>query len=238
MFGVIVGMSGGVDSSVTVVLAVKALGKDRVVGLYLPEAETLNLQDTRDAKELAEHLGITFHQVDLSEPLKTLYSAIPIFNPSDRMTNGNLKARTRMATLYYFANKLRLIVLGTSNKSEMSMGYFTKYGDGASDLAPLADLYKTQVYQLASHLNIPDKIINKKPTAGLWPGQLDEVELGVEYRILDLILHGLECHMPNQDIANQLKIPVETVDRICNTQLQSEHKQTRVPIPKAGMRSS
>jgi len=230
--GVIVGMGGGLDSSVTAVLAVRALSNDRVVGLSLPEAETLSLQDVKDAKKLAEHLGITFYSVDISEPLKALHSTIPVFNSSDRITNGNLKARIRMTTLYYFANKLRLIVLGTNNKSEILMGYFTKYGDGASDLAPLADLYKTQVYQLASYLGLPDRIISKEPTAGLWPGQLDEAELGVKYKVLDLILYGFECGMPNGVIANQLRVPVKTVDRIHNSCLKSEHKRSRLVVVK------
>jgi len=232
--GVVVGMSGGVDSSVVAVLSVRALGKDRVVGLSLPEAETLNPQDRGDAKELAEKLGIRFYEVDLSETLKTLYSSIPVFDPWDRVTNGNLKARVRMLVLYYFANKHRLVVLGTSNRSELLTGYFTKYGDGASDVAPVANLYKTQIYKLASYLGIPEKIISKRPTAGLWPGQFDEDELGVEYRVLDLILYGLESRMPSSEIAAQLKIPVNTVDRVRSTWLSSEHKRSSVPTFELG----
>lgn len=222
--GVVVGMSGGLDSAVVVALSTRALGKDHVTGIFLPEAETFNPKDADDASRLADDLQIDFHIVDVSRTLEALERALPIFDPSARLEKGNLKARTRMVALYYYANKLHSIVVGTSNKSELLTGYFTKYGDGASDLLPLGGLYKTQVYQLARYLKIPAEIIRKRPTAGLWPRQFDEEELGVRYKTLDLILYGLELGLAEEEIAEQLKAPISLVKDIRRRKVMSEHK--------------
>ncbi len=218
-------MSGGLDSSVAVTLSARALGKGRVTGIFLPEAETFNPKDADDASRLADDLQIDFHIVDISSTLEALARAIPIFDYGGLLEKGNLKARIRMAALYYYANILRSIVIGTSNKSELLTGYFTKYGDGASDLLPLGGLYKTQVYQLARYLKIPAEIIRKRPSAGLWPGQFDEEELGVRYTPLDLILYGLELGLSDEEIAEQLKASISLVKDIRRRKVASEHKR-------------
>ncbi|MEM3737466.1 MAG: NAD+ synthase [Candidatus Bathyarchaeia archaeon] len=223
--GVVVGMSGGLDSSVVTALSARALGERRVTGICLPEAETFNQKDVDDASRLASDLKINFHIVDISEALEALTRVLPIFDPQSLLEKGNLKARIRMTVLYYFANKLNSLVVGTSNKSEILTGYFTKYGDGASDLLPIGGLYKTQVYQLAHYLKIPEDIINKPPTAGLWPRQLDEEELGVKYETLDLILQGFEFGLSTDEIAKQLELPKSLVESIRTRKLRSEHKR-------------
>ena len=228
--GVAIGMSGGLDSSVVAVLARRALGNRHVIGVTLPEEGVSDLQDLEDAKRLATKLAIKFYKVEISPPLKALTSVLPLYNSNELLAAGNIKARMRMQILYYIANRRNGLVLGTSNRSELLMGYFTKYGDGASDLAPLAGLYKTQVYQLASYLKIPRRILDKKPTAGLWPGQFDEEEMGVEYQLLDLILYGLENNMPGDEIATALKIPLKTVKKIHYQMVSSEHKRQSPPI--------
>lgn len=228
--GVVIGMSGGLDSSVVAVLAKRALGNRHVIGVSLPEGEISDPQDFEDAKRLATKLAIKFYKVDISPPLKVLTAVLPLFDPDEQLAAGNIKARMRMQILYYVANRRNALVLSTSNRSELMIGYFTKHGDGASDLAPIAGLYKTQVYQLASYLKVPSRIVNKKPTAGLWPGQFDEEEIGVEYRLLDLILYGLENNMLEYEIASELKIPLKTVKQIHYRMISSEHKRQKLPI--------
>lgn len=183
--GVVVGLSGGLDSAVVAKLSVKALGKDKVLGLIMP-SPTTNLEDTKDAEEFARSLGIPYKKI----PLQSILEAFRAFLELDRAAYGNLMARTRMMLLYYYANLNNLLVVGTGNKSELSIGYFTKYGDGGCDILPIGDLYKTEVRELAGKLGIPKKIIEKIPTAGLWDGQTDESDMGVTYEELDRVLSG------------------------------------------------
>jgi NAD+ synthase len=185
--GVVVGMSGGVDSSVTAVLAKRALGEN-VLGMILPCDS--NPEDERKARLIAEKFGIRTQKADLTSAFKEFRKTLP--SCSNEKTLGNLKARLRMAALYYFANMSNSLVLGTSNKSEIAIGYFTKYGDSAADLEPIGDLYKTEVVELAKHLGIPYDVIMAAPTAGLWDGQTDEGEIGMKYIELDAILKAAE----------------------------------------------
>ncbi|MCK4933041.1 NAD(+) synthase, partial [Candidatus Bathyarchaeota archaeon] len=167
--------------------------------------------------------------VDLTRVLDTLYKSIPDFESRDALSKGNLKARTRMLILYYYANHQKKLVLGTSDKSEAMIGYFTKWGDGAADIAPLMDLYKTQVRRLALHLGLPPTIVNKPSTPGLLPKQTAEKEIGLKYEILDLILYGLEHFMSTNTIAKQLNLSPKTVATIKNRWLQTEHKR-KMPL--------
>lgn len=183
--GLMVGMSGGVDSSLVAVLAKEAMGQN-LLGLILPCHS--QAEDVEDAKMVAQAFSVSTHYLDLSPVYDLLVS---IFPGEETVPRANIKPRLRMITLYYFANLHNYLVAGTGNKSELLVGYFTKYGDGGVDLLPLGGLTKTQVRRLAAELGIPEKILAKPPTAGLWPGQTDEGELGITYEELDAILATL-----------------------------------------------
>lgn len=227
--GIVLGLSGGVDSNTIAALASLAIGGDRVLGLMLPENETYNLKDIADAKTVAEKFNLKTQICDITPALEGFYKTIPIFEPADKLCKGNIKARTRMIYLYYYANKLNSIVCGSSDKSETMMGYFTKWGDVAADISPIMDLYKTQVRQLAAHLGIPAELAAKPATPALWPNQLAETELGIKYETLDLILYGLERFMVPEDIAEQLNIESALVKKVKKRWLSSEHKR-RMPL--------
>jgi NAD+ synthase len=213
--GVVLGLSGGLDSCVTAVLAKKALGAKNVLALMLPCHS--QGQDSRDAKLVARKFGIKTKTIDLS---KTYDSMVGILPAADRMTQANIRPRLRMIVLYYFARKMNYLVCGTSNKSELAAGYFTKFGDGASDILPIGSLLKTQVRSLAVELGIPKSIIDKAPTAGLWPGQTDEGEIGITYPELDEIISKLEKKQPQ-------RLAKAKVDKVKNLIRCSEHKRQR-----------
>ncbi|MCM8800129.1 MAG: NAD+ synthase [Candidatus Omnitrophica bacterium] len=185
--GVVLGLSGGLDSAVVAVLCRKALGRDKVLALILPCHS--QKEDIKDALILAKRFNIRVKSIDISGVFDNLIKILP---PADKISLGNIKARLRMLILYFFANRLRYLVCGTSNKSEIKTGYFTKFGDGASDILPIGDLFKYQVKELAKDLGIPLAIIKKIPSAGLWLGQTDERELGISYQELDDILERIE----------------------------------------------
>jgi len=185
--GVVVGLSGGVDSSLAAALAARALGPERVHGFLLPY-RTSNPESERDARAVAEHLGVPHRVIDIS-PMVDAYFAIESDAGPDR--RGNKMARERMTILFDQAKKLGALVLGTSNKTEILLGYSTVFGDNASSLNPLGDLYKGQIWQLSRHLGLPSEVIGKAPSADLWPGQTDESELGVDYATADEVLYLL-----------------------------------------------
>jgi len=223
--GIVLGLSGGIDSSVTAALSSLSIGGDRVLGLMLPEKETYNSKDVDDARLVAEKFGLKTQICDITLILEGFYKAIPIFDHADKRCKGNIKARTRMIILYYYANKLNRIVCGSSDKSETMMGYFTKWGDVAADISPIMDLYKTQVRKLAAHLGIPANVAAKPSTPALWPNQLAETELGIKYETLDLILFGLERFMTTEEIARQLNIEKTLVKKVKSRWLAVEHKR-------------
>jgi NAD+ synthase len=227
--GIVLGMSGGIDSGTVAALSALSIGGDRVLGLMLPEEETYSSKDIEDSKIVAEKFGLKTEKCDITPVLNNFYKTIPIFDPADRLCKGNIKARTRMIYLYYYANKLNRIVCGSSDKSETMMGYFTKWGDVAADISPLMDLYKTQVRKLAAHLGFPAELAAKPSTPALWPDQLAETELGVKYEKLDLILYGLERFMTTEEIAQQLRVKETLVERVKRRWLSVEHKR-RLPL--------
>ena len=186
--GVVIGMSGGIDSSLTTVLAVKALGKQQVFGLILPDSSVTPKTDTKNAIDLAKSLRIKYKVIELNKIKKQIVNGLP----KNKMARANLLVRLRMLLLYYYATVMNRLVLGTGDKSEMMLGYFTKYGDGGADLFPIADLYKTEVRSLAQYLGIPAKIIDKKSSARLWKGQTAEEEIGMKYEEIDKILLHIE----------------------------------------------
>jgi NAD+ synthase len=235
--GIVLGLSGGIDSSTVATLSSLSIGGDRVLGLMLPEKETYNSKDINDAKFVAEKFGLKTQICDITPVLESFYKTIPIFDQADKLCKGNIKARTRMIYLYYYANKLSRIVCGSSDKSETMMGYFTKWGDVAADISPLMDLYKTQVRKLSGHLGIPPELASKPSTPALWPNQLAETELGIKYETLDLILYGLERFMTTEEIAQQLSVKKPLIEKVKSRWLSVEHKR-RLPLtPKIEYRT-
>ncbi|MGQ9538215.1 MAG: NAD+ synthase [Candidatus Bathycorpusculaceae bacterium] len=227
--GIVLGLSGGVDSSTAAALSAIAIGGHKVLGLLLPEKETYNPKDIEHAKLVAEKFGIKTEKIDITPAIKALQKTMPLFDPEDNLCKGNLKARTRMIYLYYYSNKLNFIVCGSSDKSETMIGYFTKWGDAAADIAPLMDLYKTQVQKLARYISVPEEIVNKPPSPALWPGQTAEGEIGIRYETLDLILYGLEHFMKPEEIAKQLGLQEELVGKVKRRWQTTEHKR-RMPL--------
>jgi NAD+ synthase len=230
--GVVLGLSGGIDSSLVATLCVKALGNDKVLGVIMPEKNS-NPQDKEHAELLANQLGIKYTVSDITDILKSFGAGgyIPT-KEFDKMADGNLKPRIRMCILYYFANKNNLLVAGTSNKSEIYMGYGTKYGDLGSDFLLIGNLFKTEVRELSKYLGVPDEIINKAPSAGLWKGQTDEKELGITYELLDKVLLAIEQNKEKEDISKELTVPIEKIEEILNRIELNKHKSKPIPIPK------
>ncbi len=226
----VIGLSGGVDSSLVLELAVRAMGKDNVWGLMMP-ANSQNI-DVDYARNHAEKLGIKYRIVDsLSNIIKACKFNIGFFD--DLIDEGNLKARLRMAHLYAAARQYHGIVLGTGNKSEDMIGYFTKYGDGGVDILPIAQLYKTQVWKLAKEVGVPDEIVKRVPTAGLWPGQTDEGEIGIEYADLDKILLGYELGFNANKISKVTNLSQDVVDNIFQRIAKNRHKLELPPMPES-----
>jgi NAD+ synthase len=211
--GIVLGLSGGIDSCVVAALAKEAVGKSKVLGLFMPCHS--QPQDLADAKIIARQLGIKTKLVDLTSVYDALLKALPA---GSSLAKANLRPRLRMLTLYYFANKFNYIVSGTGNRSEIMAGYFTKYGDGGVDILPIARLLKRDVRKLAAELKIPAHIIAKPPTAGLWPGQTDEGEMGITYAALDDILQRFE------DKVKQV-LPKAQVGKVKKMIERSEHKR-------------
>lgn len=235
--GVALNLSGGVDSSTIAALSALAIGGDRVLALSLPEKETRNSLDVKHSQMVAEKYRFALQTVDITEVLESYFEAIPAFDSRDKLSKGNVKARARMIIVYYYANRQNRIVVGPSDKSETMMGYFTKWGDVAADISPLMDLYKTQVRQLATHIGVPRDIVVKPSTPQLWPDQLAEEELGIEYHMLDLVLLGFENFMDPEEITDQLNLPLDIVTSIRNRWLSNEHKR-RPPLQmKIGYRT-
>jgi NAD+ synthase len=185
--GYVLGLSGGLDSAVCAGLIKKA--SDNCLGVILPIES--NVEDCDDAAMVASQLDVRTAYVDLTHVYQALITLLP---GNDRVARGNVKARLRMVALYYYANLNNYLVCGTGNRTELMLGYFTKFGDGACDVLPLGDLYKSQVREIASQLGVPEKVIEKVPSAGLWPEQTDEGEIGFTYEEMDRTLKAIvEC---------------------------------------------
>lgn len=192
----------------------------------MPSATTPD-EDTLHGREIAEILGIEYAEIAIDSILNEFLKLSQL--EEDTLAIGNLKARIRMSIIYYYANHKNYLVCGTGNKSEILIGYFTKHGDGACDMEPIGDLFKSEVYKLSRLLNIPEAIIEKAPRAGLWDNQTDEAEIGMSYELLDKILYLFtEKNKKNTEIAEKLDISVDDVDMIINKINRSEHK-SKVP---------
>jgi NAD+ synthase len=218
--GVVLGLSGGVDSAVVAFLCVRALGRERVLATIMPEKGVTAEEDVEDAIELAKMLGIEYKVIEISDIVKKLIEKL---GKGSKSAEINLKPRIRMMINYYYANSLNRLVAGTGNKSEISIGYFTKHGDGGVDFQPIGDLYKTEIFEFARFLGVPEKIVRKKPTAGLFVGQTDEGEIGMSYAELDEILRLIEIGAMRDD---------EKFRRVLELVKGSEHKRKLPPIPK------
>ncbi len=184
---VVIGLSGGVDSAVSCALATRALGKENVLAVMMPY-KTSSPDSLADAKLLANQLGIAYELCDITPMVDAYFAAQQV---TDNVRRGNVMARMRMIVLYDISMRDRRLVIGTSNKTELLLGYGTLFGDMASAINPIGDLYKTQVWELAKHLGIPSCIIEKKPSADLWEGQTDEDELGFTYAEVDKLLYQM-----------------------------------------------
>ena len=231
---VVVGISGGVDSALSAFLAVEALGRENVIGLSMPY-RTSSEESRNDARLVAETLGIEFHELDITPQVDAYFSLFP---DADRVRRGNKMARERMSILYDFAHWRKALVLGTSNKSEILIGYATRWGDGAHDLNPIGDLYKTQVWQMARFVGVPERIVRKKPTADLWPGQTDEGEIGIAYRELDLILLAyVDLRLRREEII-AAGFEEGKVDRVLRLVKNSQFKRKLPIICKISVRTA
>lgn len=207
----VVGLSGGIDSALALRLVADAIGSDNVMALLMPEKGLTRIEDVKDAANLCRSLKIKYKIIEIN-------LLLDIFKKTKQNKNSwiNLKPRIRMVILYNYANLNNALVVGTSNKTELKLGYFTKHGDGACDLEVIGDLYKTEVRALARYLNLPSEIIDKVPSAGLFNGQTDEKEIGASYEDIDNMLMG------KRKISKRLK-------RLIN---KNKHKTERIPIIK------
>ena len=229
----VVALSGGIDSALTAALAVRALGPDRVVTHTLPDGQVTPPADIEDAERVAEFLGLDCRRIVLADPLHALQSMFQDVDiGGDDTAWGNVKARLRMIVNYVVAHAQDGLVLGTGNRSEILIGYYTKYGDAGVDLLPLGTLYKTQVRELARHLELPERVVHKPPSAGLWDGQTDEDELGLTYEDLDRILVCLQDREMDTDATAQaLDVERSEVDRVAAMIRASAHKRAMPPMP-------
>ena len=222
--GIVVGLSGGIDSTLIAYLACEAVGNDNVFGIVMPSATT-PAEDTVHGIEIAQRLGIEYREIAIDSILNEYLCLTKL--EEDNLAIGNLKARIRMSIIYYYANAKNYLVSGTGNRSEILIG------DGACDMEPIGDLYKSEVYRLSEYLNIQKEIIKKPPRAGLWENQSDEEEIGMGYDLLDQILYLFsEKDMENTRIAERLDISVDDVNMIINKIIRSEHKSKVPEIPK------
>jgi NAD+ synthase len=229
----LLGLSGGLDSAVCAALAARALGPENVLGLIMPYGNA-SPKDVRDAAALARKLGTRSMTVDIAPQIDLYFAAHPTKN---RVQRGNKMARERMSILYDYSVREGALVLGTSNKTELLIGYGTVYGDMACAVNPMGDLYKTQVRELAAHLRIPAAIRCKVPTAGLWPGQTDEGDIGLAYEELDAILYGIvEGRKSRREIV-EAGHSATAVDRVLRMIRSSGFKRAMPPIAKLSIRS-
>ena len=227
---VVLGLSGGVDSSTVAHLAVEALGTEALHGLVLPGSVS-DEENMSDAERVATELGIEYDVIEINPFVSRLLDLFPEAE-DDYMAVGNARARARAVINYFVANHENALVLGTGNRTEGLIGYFTKYGDGAVDCNPLGILYKQQVRQVARDLGVPEDVVTKTPTAGLWAGQTDEDELGIGYDTLDAILAlHVDGELSPGATARILDLDRETVERIASMHRRSAHKRSRPPGP-------
>ena len=226
----VLGISGGVDSGLVTGLAAEALGPENVHGLVMPS--TMNDEETMsDAERVARTFDVPYDVIEIEPIADAFLDAYPDAR-DDRMAGGNLRVRTRAVLNYLVANTEGALVLGTGNRTEALIGYFTKDGDGAVDCHPIANLYKQQVRQLARAVGVPESVASRTPTAGMWVGQTDEEELGIEYDTLDSILAlHVEGGVPVSATARAIGVETNVVERVRGLYEGSAHKRAVPPAP-------
>ncbi|EMA55564.1 NAD+ synthase [Halococcus salifodinae] len=236
--GAVLGLSGGIDSTLTAYLAVEALGTDGLHGLVMP-SEVNDDANMSDAERVADDLDIAYDVIAIEPVVESFREAFPADLDTDSdsaaLTTavGNVRVRTRAIFNYFAANLENRIVLGTGNRSEALAGYFTKYGDQAVDCNPIGNLYKVQVRQLARHLGVPDDLVAKTPTAGMWVGQTDEEEMGLSYDVLDAVLAlHIDGPLSKSATVRELAIDEAAVERVEGLVARSEHKRQMPPAPE------
>jgi NAD+ synthase len=229
--GAVLGLSGGIDSTLTAHLAVEALGEDGLHGITMPSA--VNDPDVMsDAERVAHELGIEYDVVEIQPIAESFFDAFPEA-AEDRTAAGNVYVRTRAVLNYLVANAENRVVLGTGNRAEAMTGYYTKYGDQAVDCNPIGNLYKQQVRQLAAHVGVPRDLVMQEPTAGMWEGQTDAEELGLDYDAVDAILAvHVDGGLSRAATARELDVPAEAVDRVVELHERSAHKRSMPPAPE------
>lgn len=216
--GIVIGLSGGIDSAVAATMCCRAVGGERVLALILPSRVTLS-DDISDAEEICTNLRMDSRILSI-DPILDAFRGLPDFKESPSLV-GNLMARIRMAILYYHANRDNRLVCGTSNRTEYLLGYCTKFGDNAADIQPILHLYKTEIYDLAKTMDIPKRVLEKAPSAGLWEGQRDEDEIGLTYPVIDASLKAL--------VSSGWKSSTDTEEKVLRMVRKSEHKRLQPP---------
>ena len=228
--GVVIGLSGGLDSVTITKLCIDAIGPERVLNLFMPSVTTPP-EDYVSTMEISKMWGTEYKVVDV-QPAVNTFTGMLFTKVEAPLERGNISARCRMIVLYNRAKKLNYLVVGTSNRSESMMGYFTKFGDGASDIVPLIDVYKTQVWQIAEVIGVPKDVIDRVPTAGLWEGQTDEEEMGITYRDLDLVLDGIAKGLSDEMVSKDSSVPSEKIIEIRERVAAMSHKRMPALRPK------
>ncbi len=223
--GFVCGLSGGVDSATAAALAVRAVGSEHVLAALMPCRSVP--EDAALGQLVAATFGMPTVTVDLSAAYDALVAQVPPDAQSGGLAAANVKPRLRMITLYYLAQSRNYLVLGSGNKTELAVGYFTKYGDGGVDLLPLGNLDKTRVWELARELGVPREVVERAPSAGLWPGQTDEGEMGITYRELDRVLAAI-------DAGDTSDIQPATLEKVQGMVARSAHKRAMPPVFRVG----
>lgn len=224
----VIGLSGGLDSSTVFLLAAEALGSENIIAISLPY-KTSNPDSVEDARELTRKVGARWELIDITPQIDSYFQQVPTDN---LIQMGNKMARERMSILYDRAYFYRALVLGTGNKTEWLLGYTTRWGDSACDLAPILDLYKTQVRQLASAIGVEEKILRKVPSAELWPGQTDEGELGFTYADVDrLLFYLIDKELSRGQLIEKGFTP-EFIDSVVERMNKMEYKRQLPPYPR------
>ena len=230
---VVIGISGGIDSTVTAYLSAQALGADKVLGLLLPDYSVTPKIDVKHGLEISKKLNINYELIDIGEGKNHIIKNFP----RNKLAKANFLVRLRMAILYYYAATKGGIVVGTADKSELQLGYFTKYGDGGADIFPIADLYKTEVRRIARYMKIPQHIIEKRSSARLWKGQTAEGEIGVSYETIDKILDQINFDkvLKNSPIPEIVGVDQKNIRTVIEWIKSNRHKH-ELPIPRCKLK--